>query len=83
MISATTALVFISLIIIIFAALQAYRENLWRIERKDLYDRIMAGGLAEYRSDAKEKPSPRGGNMVTVGLRKAHNQQMKQLRGDD
>ena len=43
MISATTALVFISLIIIIFAALQAYRENLWRIERKDLYDRIMAG----------------------------------------
>lgn len=82
MISTITALVFILLIIVIFAALQAYRENLWRIERKDLYDRIMAGGLAEYRSDAKEKPPPRGGNMVFAGLKKAYDRQNMMYGGD-
>lgn len=71
------------LITLLFIALAEYREYQWRQERKDLYNRIMAGGLSDYRNEAREKPPPRGGNMVTVGLRKAHNQQMKQLRGDD
>ena len=70
-------------ITLLFIALSEYREYQWRQERKDLYNRIMAGGLSDYRNEVIEKPPPRGGNMVTAGLRKAHNQQMKQLRGDD
>ena len=70
-------------ITLLFIALSECREYQWRQERKDLYNRIMAGGLSDYRNEVIEKPPPRGGNMVKAGLRKAHNQQMKQLRGDD
>jgi len=77
-------ILFISLLYVAaLLALLEYRENRWRLERKDLYDRIMACGLTDYRNKAIEKPPPRGGNMVRAGLQKAHNQQMKQLRGDD
>lgn len=38
-------------------------------EREQLYNRIQAGSLQDYR--IAEKPPPRGGNMVTAGLKKA------------
>lgn len=42
-------------------------------ERENLYDRIQAGTLSDYRTIAKDKPPPRGGNMITAGLKKAAN----------
>jgi hypothetical protein len=83
MISAWWILFISMLYVAILLILLEYREHQWRIERKDLCDRIMAGGLTEYRNEVIEKPPPRGGNMVTAGLKKAHNQQMKMLGGDD
>ncbi|HBC94468.1 MAG TPA: hypothetical protein DCZ10_16600 [Pelotomaculum sp.] len=67
---------------LLFLVMMEYREYEWRLERKDLYNRIMAGGLNEYRNEVKEKPPPRGGNMVRAGLEKAQSYQMKMLGGD-
>jgi len=39
------------------------RERRWRQERKDLYSRIMAGSLTDFREDIAEKPPPTGRNI--------------------
>ena len=58
-------------------------ETQWRIERKDLLDRLTTGqSIPSY--DIKEKPPPHGGNMVTAGLKRAADQQKEWLKaGDD
>ena len=36
-----------------------WRERLWHTERKDLYDRLMARNLTEYREEIKPVPPPK------------------------
>lgn len=72
MINAALIIMGLFLVIILLLALMAWREFLFDQERRDLYSRIMAGSLGEYREAIEEKkPPPRGGNMVRAGLRKA------------
>ena len=72
MISATLIILGLFLVIILLLAYIAWQEFLHNQERRDLYSRIMAGSLGEYREAIEEKkPPPKGGNMVRAGLRKA------------
>ena len=72
------------LIILLDAIVLAYRDYRGEQERKDLYTRLMAGSLTNYR-EIPEKPPPRGGNMFTAGIKKAAKQQLDALNkaGDD
>jgi hypothetical protein len=69
-------------VLLLYVMANEYQQRAWRAERKDLYDRLMAGSLNDYREQIQEKPPPKGGNMVTAGLKKAADQQMKMLGGD-
>ncbi len=52
-------------------ALFAWREWQHDRERRDLYSRIMAGGLAEYATANDGRPPPKGRNTVRAGLKRA------------
>lgn len=74
--SPTVALVFIALVEAIVIAVLSYL--ILRLldeaakERQDLYNRIQAGSLEDYsKVSGNGRPPPKGGNMVTAGLRKA------------
>ena len=67
-------------VILLFILASEYREYMWRQERKDLYSRIMAGSLTEYRDDISEKPPPKGGNMFTAGMKKAAQRSLDALQ---
>lgn len=59
-------------LLIILLALMVVRERFHDRERKDLYDRIMAGNYQEYSNSHPEKPPPMGRNVLRRGLEKHH-----------
>jgi len=61
------------LLIAVFLCYSVYREILWQKERKDLYSRIMAKDLTEYREEKKPVPPPKAqrSKFVTM-LQKQH-----------
>jgi hypothetical protein len=57
------------LLIAVFLCYSVYREILWQNERKDLYSRIMAKDLTEYREERKPIPPPKAQNSKFVTVR--------------
>jgi hypothetical protein len=67
-------------VVLLFLLVMEYRYYQWQKERADLYSRIMAGSLTEYRNDIAEKPPPKGGNMFTAGMKKAAQRSLDALQ---
>jgi hypothetical protein len=65
------------LLIILFVSYCAWRENQWGKERKDLYNRLMAKDLAEYREDSKAIPPPKAPNNKFVTMLRKQNSPSK------
>ena len=70
------------LFIVILVCLLAieYKEYQWRKERQDFLNRLTNGESIPSPVDIAEKPPPRGGNMITAGLKRAAKQQMDALQ---
>jgi len=61
------------LLVAIFMTIFVAQEYFHRMERKDLYNRIMAGSLREYQEGTGQKPSkPPKGNPIKKTLDKQY-----------
>ena len=68
----TTVLLFIA-----FLAYTVWREMLWHNERKDLYNRLMARDLTEYREQKKPVPAPKAPQSKFIAVLKKQNSPSK------
>jgi|GEM_PF-2717258 len=62
----------LGLICLILVGLVIWREHQFDLERKDLYDRIMAGNLHDYSANKDGTAPPRGRNFVKKGIKKGY-----------
>lgn len=59
------------IIIVIMSALMALQSYLHSLERKDLYNRLMAKDLTEYKTATQAgRPPPKSRNFVAAGIRR-------------
>lgn len=68
----TTVLLFIA-----FLFYTIWREWLWHNERKDLYNRLMARDLTEYREEGKRIPPPKAPQSKFISVLKKQNSPSK------
>lgn len=64
-------LVSLTSLLLAFLFLIAWLLDTQAKERENLYNRLQAGNLNEFRAITDNKPPPKGGNMVTAGLKRA------------
>lgn len=67
--------VVLAAIIVIIAFLNIRSENKHFAERKDLYDRIMAGSLDSYSAEASHESVPAGRNYIKKSIEKGKQEQ--------
>lgn len=64
--------IILAVIILMMACFICWREWYHDKERKDLYNRIMAGNAQEYVRFGDDKPPPKGRNFVKKNIEKAN-----------
>ncbi|MBU7006310.1 hypothetical protein [Phosphitispora fastidiosa] len=60
----------LALVCMVLVAVLIWREHQFDLERKDLYNRIMAGNLHDYAANGTAPP--RGRNFVKKGIKKGY-----------